>query len=475
MGNYISPQRRRFNKQLRRNSLIGVLALVGVVAAVVLAKQAQFLFTKAANQPANIQVDTQAVIGPLPRPWANYAQGGEDHAWRMAPLVNQMRPLRPEYIRLDHIFDFYDIVSGNSGNLSFDFSKLDPVLDDIKAVGATPYISISYNVPNLAVDGQVTGKPQNYADWQNMTRALVSHVSGKRGFVNVYYEVWNEPDLFGKWSYGGNKSYIDLYAAAVRGANAAGAVQPFKIGGPVTTALYKSWIQSLANFSQTTGTRLDFLSWHRYTRNLDDYRKDATQIREFLMPYPAVANRAEFHITEWGHNSELDAGYDGIVSATHTVAGAIEMMGVIQRAFVFEIQDGKSPEGKEYWGRWGLFTHDDFGSKPKPRYRGLLMLAKLGSERIQLMGKGSFVKAAASRRDDGSFQVILANYDPAGRNVENVPVTLTGLSPNTTYALTTSFLRRASQKTATSTNELGVLSAMVPMQALEVALLEVKP
>ena len=57
----------------------------------------QFLIG-ATGEPANIIVDTQAILGPMPRPWRNLAQGGESNDWRLKPLIPQVKALKPEYL-----------------------------------------------------------------------------------------------------------------------------------------------------------------------------------------------------------------------------------------------------------------------------------------------------------------------------------------------------------------------------------------
>lgn len=426
--------------------------------------------SRANSEPANIIINTQAVIGPLPRPWRNLAQGGEDHGWRLQPLVSQVRALNPQYIRIDHIYDFYDIVGGSPGNLTFDFSKLDGLLDDIKATGAVPYISLSYMPPAIS-SGDIVSPPKRYEDWQLVVQRTIEHISGTRGTRDVYYEVWNEPDLFGDWKYYGERNYLTLYEYAARGAQNARVGQPFKIGGPASTALYKNWFDALAKHAIQNNLRLDFFSWHRYDTDLNRYRQDMFEVQNWLQAYPQLGPTLEFHITEWGHDSKNNAGYDNSFGAAHTAAGAIEMVGIIDHAFVFEVQDGKDPAGKTQWGRWGLFTHKDVGAQPKPRYRVLTMLEQLGPERVQLLGKGSYVKGVATKISDQSFQVMLANYDPWAKNVEAVPVRFDNLQAGS-YKITKTFLNKQKEITTKETVE-GTLQFPVLLGVSEVALVQI--
>ena len=92
-------------------SFLGLLFLVGgVMAGAWQIKVVREFFGQASGVPANLVVNTTAVLGPMPRPWRNLAQGGEDHNWRIDKLTPQVAALKPEYIRLDHVYDFYDIV-----------------------------------------------------------------------------------------------------------------------------------------------------------------------------------------------------------------------------------------------------------------------------------------------------------------------------------------------------------------------------
>jgi xylan 1,4-beta-xylosidase len=459
----------------KRKIILSILPLILVLLISLISitqlDQIREFFGRASGEPANIVIDTQAVLGPMPRPWRNLAQGGEQFNWRMEPILPQVKALKPRYIRLDHIYDFYEIVQGTPGNLTFNFTKFDAILDDIKASGAKPYIALSYMPPAIS-SGDILAKPVNWTDWQLVVQKTIEHVSGTRKTADVYYEVWNEPDLFGNWKYFGDKNYLTLYDYAARGAMNARGVQPFKIGGPAITALYKNWFDALAKYALANRLRLDFFSWHRYSKDLNQYKKDMFEVESWVQAYPQLEPTLEFHITEWGHDSNNHAGYDTNYGAAHTVAGSIEMINIIDNAFVFEIQDGKDPAGQTYWGRWGLFTTQDSGSKPKPRYNALRMLDRISSQRLQLLGKGTWVKAVAARSDEGNTQIVIANYDPSGGHSENVPITFQNIEPGN-YSVRTEFLggRQQTEKVATTA---AALRIQVPMGVNSVGFIELK-
>ncbi len=461
----VNPRLKKKRKAIL--SLFGLLILIGgVMAGAWQIKVVREFFGQASGLPANLVVDTKAVLGPMPRPWRNLAQGGEDHNWRIGNLTQPVAALQPEYIRLDHIYDFYDIVQGTPGNITFDWTKFDLIIDDILKTGAKPYIALSYMPPAIS-SGDILAYPVHWSDWQLVVQKTIEHLSGTKGIRDVYYEVWNEPDLFGSFKYYGDKNYLTLYAYASAGAQNARGVLPFKLGGPAITALYKNWFDAWAKACISNQWRCDFFSWHRYSNDLDQFAEDMAQVKEWVQAYPQLEPTLEFQITEWGHDSANHAGYDSQYSAAHTVAGAIAMSNRVERAFAFEIQDGKDPEGKNYWGRWGMFTHNDFGATSKPRYRGLKMLDSIADQRLQITGLGSWVKALAARNDLGETELIIANFDPKARNSELVPVTFLNIEPGA-YTLSKEFLGGVKQSEQLATSA-AVLRAEVFMPANEVA------
>lgn len=402
-----------------------IVAVVAVVGASQLRVVRDFL-ASAGGEPANLVVDTQANLGPLPKPWLNLAQGGEMSDWTLAPIQGKVVALQPEYIRIDHIYSFYDVVQRENGQLSFNFTKLDALVDEILAVGAKPYLSLSYMPTTISADGSITGAPANWTDWQETVRATIQHYSGTKKINDVVYEVWNEPDLFGDWKTYGDKNYLTLYGWAAKGAAQTTSTRPFKFGGPATTALYANWFQKLYEYTQANNLRIDFFSWHGYHRDVDQYIEDVAQIRKWQGESPGSENW-ELHLTEFGLDSENNPGYDNSLGAAHTAATMIELADKVHRVFIFEIEDGKDPQGTASWGRWGLLTHRDFGNQPKPRYNIVRQLNRLQGDQLRVIGNGSWVKALAVK-NGVNVEMVVVNYDPRGTHSEEVPLTFQGLT-----------------------------------------------
>ncbi len=445
-----------------------------------LVKTAQRYLSEALGEPANIVVETKMVLGPMPKPWQALSQGGEEKGRMLASVIGEVAALQPRYIRIDHIYDFYDVVKRENGGLKFDWNKLDQTVDDILATGAKPLFSLSFMPPAIAQGGNVVSPPNDWHEWSLVVQKAIEHYSGRnqKNLADVYYEVWNEPDLFGKWHLGCSswrvgcdpeKDYRLLYKFAALGAEKAEDVNPFKIGGPGTTGLYRGWVDGFLSYVADNRLRFDFYSWHRYSIDPEDFRREVDYLDYWLFKFSGYSLLPKL-ISEWGSISENSPWHDGRLDAAHLIASMREMLGRIDLAFIFEIKDGVSPAGDEFWGGWGLLTHEKFGKHKKLKYFGLEMLNQLEGKRINLSGEGTWVKGMAARENE-KIKLLLVNYDPRDQHSENTPITFIDLEPGS-YSFSYSSLLGKSSTTEEKVGQGGVLKKMITMFPNSVVFIE---
>lgn len=398
-----------------------LVIFIGAVIGVYLVGIKTGFINKASGVTADIVVDAGNTFKNPGDCWRNLAQGGESGQRMLSGVIPQVKKLGPNYIRIDHIFDHYELVSKDGGgNINLNWTKLDETVNDIRATGATPFLSLSYMPIPLSADGTVTGKPANWSDWEYLVQKTIEHYSGTLGISGVYYEVWNEPDLFGEFKNGGAKSYPELYVHSVNAASRAAGVKYFKIGGPGTSGLYKNWIETMLNLTQNKNVRVDFLSWHNYYMDSDRYDKDIQNIFNWISSHPEYVN-IELVVSEMGIDPKNNSAYDGNLSAINTISAVTALQGNVNKCFTFEIIDGEGPS--KFWGRWGILTHGKFGTpEEKPRYRALQFLNRMQGDRISVRGSGSWVKAFG-RHDGKNLRVLVSNYAPDGHQ-EAVPLKL---------------------------------------------------
>ncbi|MBX4206037.1 hypothetical protein KW795_02465 [Candidatus Microgenomates bacterium] len=442
--------------------------LLGFPTLLILLPQVTSFFNKASGEPANLVIDAGVDFGQKPGVWKYLAQGGEEQGRMLAPVIEETKALGPRYIRIDHMYDFHNVVSRDpSGQLAFNFSDLDQTVNDILATGAKPFFSLSY-MPKAISSGTETDNPNNWSDWEVVVQRTIEHYSGRSdmNLSDVYYEVWNEPDLFGEYKIGGGKkSYLDLYLHSSVGAQRARNVNEFKFGGPATTALYENWVTKLLEFVDKNNLRLDFYSWHRYSTNLDEFERDIFDARNW-MTYSTTHGNAELLITEIGHNPKVDKGYDNFFGALHTMATSAVLEDQIGKSFIFEIKDGPGPE--KLWGRWGLLTHEKYGTpEKKPRYNAIAFLNRMVGSGISTQGLGGWVKAF-SKWDHLSniIRTFVVNYDPSGHHSEAVPITYNNLpSGNFTFRRIDFSGKRSELTVATSSATWNTIELMEPNSA----------
>lgn len=437
-------------------SIVSFVALIIFLPLLLLAAyQTATIISRATGKPATIMVDADSVSQEKVDPTFihAFAQGGEESGNWMSPIQKEVAALKPKWIRIDHIYDFYDIVKKDRGELSFDFSKLDPVINSILATGAIPVIALSYMPPAIAHEGKVINPPDNWDNWTLVVQKTIEHIS--RTTPDVYYEVWNEPDheQFGGWKLDGEKNYLTLYHYAAKGAANAKNTRPFFLGGPSTTGLYKNWIIKLVE----SGARLDFLSWHSYLDDPKQFRQDQRNIASWLISYPEVILLPKL-VTEFGFTGARDPRHSTPFAAAFTAAVFRQLAtGGPQGLFSFELI-----------GSWGLIN--------TPRYYVYDFLYRMAGNRVLLTGEGTWITGIASKQKD-TTRIMLINFDAFGNHTETVPITITNLS-NGTYEYSQQYLQGKtpgeSQKLIESVTD-GTIKKQIFMPAQSIVLIELYP
>ena len=100
-------------------------------------------------------------------------------------------------------------------------------------------------------------------------------------------------------------------------------------------------------------------------------------------------------------------------------------------------------------------------------YASFGLLNRLTGTRLHLSGEGTWVSAIAAK-EGNTYKVLLTNYDPRGRNSENVPLTLQNVSAGR-YNLVT---RRLGQNVSTQSVEAtgSSVATEIPLTANQVTL-----
>ncbi|MCX8009079.1 MAG: hypothetical protein N3A54_05280 [Patescibacteria group bacterium] len=410
----------------KATSIVSTLAILAFLPLFMLGLYQIYTILRASGTAANIVVDTNVVLEPVDTNFLRaFAQGGEEATDMIAPIVQEVRALRPRIIRIDHIYDYYNVVGRNGSELTFDWSRLDQAVNSILATGAKPMLALSYMPSVIAKDGNIINPPNDWNEWATVVQRTIEYYSGRsnRNISGMYYEVWNEPDLaqFGGWKLSGEKNYLILYRYAAIGAQNAKNVQPFSLGGPSTTGLYRNWIVSLAS----SGNRVDFFSWHSYIMDPKQFERDQKNLTEWLLPFPRYVLLPKF-VTEFGFTGAKDSRYNTMFAAAHMAAVTRQIIsGGPTYLFTFQLKDGPNQENG-----WGILTHETQGKKPKPRYFVPNFLQIMDGNRLFVTGEGTWTSAFATIRDN-TIRLLLVNFNHQNSRSETVPITFVNLEPGT--------------------------------------------
>ncbi|MEO8284823.1 MAG: glycosyl hydrolase [Chloroflexota bacterium] len=301
------------------------------------------------------------------------SQGGEsDDPGFFDNIKDTGAALGPGLVRLDNIYNFYDIVGrAADGTITYNWSHFDRVLDGVTAMGKEPLICLSYMPEVMSVNGASRVKPPlKYDEWSALVKATVTHVNIDRKLGVRYWEVWNEPDQWSFWQ-APFPEYLKLYDITVEAALAADPT--VKLGGPSVAHFSTDHLGEFLEHEQWQGVkgRVDFISWHSYGHSPDEIAANIRTMRKILERFPQFSPEifiTEFNVLQGGAGDTSAGGY------TDTAEGAIAFLSSIEsmqrerldRAFLFELKDGQGP--KSYWGRWGILTNDGL---PKPIYYAL--------------------------------------------------------------------------------------------------------
>jgi hypothetical protein len=259
------------------------------------------------------------------------------------------------------------------------------------------------------VDGRpayLLHSPKDYAAWRRhvgeTVRLLKSHLAG----TAVYYEVWNEPDIY--WLEG-NDDYLRLYAetaAAIKEADPTAKVGGAAMNGwegkargePGGTALNLELIR----YASAKGLPLDFISWHVFERPLSDLQ---TARQAYLAELRTLGQESlpELVISEWsipGRGSR----YEPIAFAEYMV-GLYELGPSIQTVAVWEEFTQKPRPG--HLAPWGMLT--DQGYK-KPMFHVHSYFDRLSRDSrgiAMFQSPDQRTKVMVSRKRDASYELVL--------------------------------------------------------------------
>ncbi len=395
--------------------------------------------------PLTVAVDAAREEGAFEKQRSlNVATGG------YAPMANvnwfpgtygQLTAIGIDMVRVDHLTDeaFYSVVWRDaSGDLNFDFSRLDRVIVPILQHGMEPLMCISYKPEALEPRDQSKVPPANLDEWAYVVRTFVEHYRDL-GYTGLTWEIWNEPDI-DFFFQGSPEQYVELYAVTAR---AVREIDPTaRIGGAADSSITSPGGKLrplLAYVRAHPEVPLDFVSYHDYSDPDGDGLPPYTlswsidQV-EALMAEVGLAPR-DILVTEWNLTPNMTVGA-GAATDTHVGASALAVKlhdlqahPSIRRAFYFAPIEGYVPR-EIFSGDLGLLT---VNGHRKAAYNLFEMISLLGDRRLAVTVEGENTEAhhsyaLATRAASGQVAALIWNYWEQERTVDLSVANLATLS-----------------------------------------------
>jgi xylan 1,4-beta-xylosidase len=434
-----------------------------------------------ASESTTIRVRVDQPAGPMPSMWSyfGYDEPNYTYAANGKKLLRELAALSPSpvYVRLHNLLTSGDgraslkwgstnVYSEDaSGHAVYSWVILDQIFDTFQAAGIKPLVEIGFMPQPLSThpdpyrhdfprDRNIyTGwayPPKDYPKWSEIVFQFVDHLRRRYGDREVktwLWEVWNEPDI-GYWK-GTREEYFKLYdftvAAVLR------SLPEAQIGGPDSTGpanpnaadFLTAFLDHCAHRTNyatgTTGSRLDFISFHpkgspswqldhvqmgiaRQLAAIEQGFTIAASFPEFQRtpiilgesdPEGCAACSAEKNPQNLYRNGPLYGAYTvEVLSNILNLAGAqhVNFRGAVTWAFEFEDQP-------PFAGFRELAT----SGVDKPILNAFRMLGLLGSERVQASSSGALPGdqiVRAGVRGQSDIAAIATRNGSRGRETE---------------------------------------------------------
>lgn len=389
-----------------------------------------------------IKVCADNAIGPFEWWRHSIGHGGVNSLPLPQKAVLGAKLLSPKLIRI-FIQEFFYVYPEHG---VFDFTKLDVYMDSFAATGAKVAAAICIKPKCLYPEkNHEIFMPNNIEEWQELIRTMVNRYSVERKIV-THWEIGNEVDI---GENGGcpyliknPADYYEYYKITIKPI-----LEVFpeaKIGGPALANTAEEYMKELAELCYKEGKQLDFVSWHLYSSNPEDYIERLDRTYRALECYGS--SRPEVLLTEFSKSFEELSVEEAAFDPSRAAVLADVLFSLIDRkidwTFYYHLWDQHcivpefEPFFKEpyimqrHWNeiphRFGLFG---VKGEVRPTYFVYRMLAMAGHTEVKVEKYFDDLSVKAfTCTNNGVSSMIINRGDKAAGDVI-VVVKFTGLTP----------------------------------------------
>ena len=276
-------------------------------------------------------------------------------------------------------------------HVGYNFTYLDRVMDDYRALGLKPFLELGFMPEKLASGTQTifywkgnTTPPADHERWADLIRATLRHLAERYGEEEVSTwpcEVWNEPNLPGFWENADEAAYHQLYKVSVLAVK--DVLPAMRVGGPAICggATSLDWVRSFLTFCRDEHLPVDFVTRHAYMgetpqhkgrylyhtmRTVDSIIEEMQATRDVIDSFPEYAGM-EMHVTEFNTSYNPfcpihDTNYNAAL-----IAGLLSRMGDVCASYSYwtfgDVFEEQGVPSRPFHGGFGMIANQCI---PKP-------------------------------------------------------------------------------------------------------------
>jgi hypothetical protein len=311
-------------------------------------------------------------------------------------------------------------------------SNYQKIIQDINDAGGTVILDIFGTPAGLGKVLDSKSPPWDLKAFKALAKELMRDLSCQRRW-NIWYEVWNAPDLE-EFFLGGRQEYFNLYRAVAEAVKELEAEYKVHIplGGPSTSWWFqnsdgntivtpeKSLIYELIKFAAQAHLPLDFISWHAYSTDAAAEKestiyknKTATKLISDWLSYFNFDRHTPLVVDEWNYDRDANVLPErkekSYIAASFIISRIKNMYeaGVdLQLYFCLQDFQGNPEAVVRNVGLW------DYDCVPKATYLAFRMLKALGNNLYPLKFSDNFAGVLATKSADGIALLIYNYIDP---------------------------------------------------------------
>ncbi len=298
-------------------------------------------------------------------------------------------------------------IGGSSGNLTYNFTPVDNIANQLHSRNMGAYWSYAYNPPAL---GSSFATPSDLNQWKGILQTMATHWKNN-GLRPDFQGVWNEPDNSPNFYTGTLQSYKGIYEYGSKGLRAGDA--DATVGG-VDLAVGDSWLTDLLGHIVNTSCPMDYLSFH----SLGADQETRVAPKRTALKANSYFNQTEMVIGELNPFSTTTYESGSMTACSAYPSGAAAVNCISYYLQVPEVTRTFWAQGEGAGDNDQLAAITYTGSHRRPVYWAFQFFNQMPVDRVATTT--SSVNAMAST--DAHTSAILI-WNPAGGGTKNVSAT----------------------------------------------------